>query len=61
MYFRVEKEMYLCSIEALFTRIAKGNTILIKAQTELNGLLKNIFRCETKIGFVDSNNREMKL
>ena len=57
----INPNKYLCSIEALFTRIAKGNAILIKAQTELNGLLKNIFRCETKLGFVDSNNREMKV
>ena len=34
---------------------------VIKAQAELDGLLKNIFQCETKIGFIDSNNREMKL
>lgn len=34
---------------------------VIKAQTELNGLLKNIFHCETQIGFIDSDNREMAI
>lgn len=34
---------------------------VIKAQAELDSLLKNIFQCETKIGFIDSNNREMEL
>ncbi|AME09169.1 MULTISPECIES: B3/B4 domain-containing protein [Gemella] len=34
---------------------------VIKAQTELDSLLKNIFQCKTKIGFIDSNNREMIL
>jgi len=34
---------------------------VIKAQTELDSFLKNIFQCETKIGFIDSNNREMEL
>ena len=34
---------------------------VIKAQTELESLLKNIFQCETKTGFIDSNNREMDL
>lgn len=34
---------------------------MIKEQTELDSLLKNIFQLETKIGFIDSNNREMEL
>ena len=34
---------------------------VIKAQTELDSLLKKIFQCETKIGLIDSNNREMEL
>lgn len=34
---------------------------VIKAQAELNSLLKNIFQCETKIGFIDNNNNEMEL
>ena len=29
---------------------------VIKAQTKLDSLLKNIFQCETKIGFIDNNN-----
>lgn len=42
-----------------FTDFNREN--VIKAQTELDSLLKNIFQCETKIGFIDSNNREMEL
>lgn len=42
-----------------FNDFNRGN--VIKAQTELGSLLKNIFQCETKIGFIDSNNREMEL
>ena len=42
-----------------FNDFNKNN--VLKAQAELDTLLKNIFQCETKIGFVDSRNREMKL
>lgn len=34
---------------------------VLKAQAELDSLLKKIFRCETKIGFIDSNNTETEL
>lgn len=34
---------------------------VIKAQAELDSLLKKIFQCETKTGFIDNNNREMEL
>ena len=34
---------------------------VITEQTELDSFLKNIFQLETKIGFIDSNNREMEL
>ena len=42
-----------------FTDFNREN--VIKAQTELDCLLKNIFQCETKIGLIDCNNREMEL
>ena len=34
---------------------------VLKAQDELDDLLKKIFQCETKLGFIDCNNMEMEL